>query len=56
MTASDLLNALFNGGLVVCITTLIASLGMGVTVKQVLAPIRLNWLSIGTVVHDESAG
>ena len=50
MTATQLFTALFNGGLVVCIIALIASLGMSITVKQVLAPIRLNWLLIGTVV------
>jgi BASS family bile acid:Na+ symporter len=40
MTAQQLFNALFNGGIVVMIVALVLSLGMGFTVTQVLAPVR----------------
>jgi BASS family bile acid:Na+ symporter len=40
VTAQQLFNALFNAGIFVMVTTLVASLGMGFTVSQVLAPLR----------------
>jgi BASS family bile acid:Na+ symporter len=55
MTVEQLFNAVFNAGLFVMIVTLVMSLGMGFTVRQVLAPLRRVWvfvlaLSINVVV------
>lgn len=46
MTAQQLFNALFNAGIFVMVSTLVASLGMGFTVSQVVAPLR----RVGVVV------
>lgn len=49
-TADKLLNDLLNGGLVVVLLTLVTSLGMGFTVRQILAPLRRWVLLIAFVV------
>ncbi|GAA1979422.1 bile acid:sodium symporter family protein [Microbacterium pumilum] len=50
MTAQDLFNALFNAGLVIMLLTLVASLGMTFSVRQVLQPLRRVWLLLGTIL------
>ncbi len=50
MTAQHLFNAIFNAALVVMLLTLVASLGMTFSVKQILQPVRRVWLVAGTVV------
>ena len=40
MTAQQLFNAIFNAGIFIMVSTLVASLGMGFTVSQVVAPLR----------------
>jgi predicted Na+-dependent transporter len=40
MTAQHLFNAIFNAGIFIMVSTLVASLGMGFTVSQVVAPLR----------------
>ena len=50
MSAAHLFNAIFNAGLTVFLLTLIASLGMTFSVKQILQPVRRVWLLAGAVV------
>ncbi len=50
MTAQHLFNAIFNAGLVVMLLTLISSLGMTFSVKQILEPVRRVWLLVGLIV------
>ncbi len=50
MTAETLFNDLFNGGLVVMLVTLIASLGMTFSLPQIVAPVRDVWILLATVV------
>lgn len=50
MSAADLFNAIFNAGLTVFLLTLIASLGMTFSVKQILQPVRRGWLLAGTIM------
>src|SRR5262245_6172216 len=50
MTAQQLFNGIFNASLVIMIITLVASLGMSLTVSQVLAPMRRVRLLIGTIL------
>jgi BASS family bile acid:Na+ symporter len=51
MNAADkLANDLFNGGIVVMLLTLVASLGMTFSVKQILEPLKRTWLLIATIV------
>ena len=50
MSAQHLFNAIFNAGLVTMLLTLIASLGMTFSVKQILQPLRRGWLLAGTMV------
>jgi BASS family bile acid:Na+ symporter len=50
MTAHALFNAIFNASLVIMVTTLVASLGLGLTVRQILAPMNRVWLLLGTIV------
>ncbi len=50
MTAETLFNDLFNGGLVVMLITLIASLGMTFSLPQIVAPIKDVWLLLATIV------
>jgi bile acid:Na+ symporter, BASS family len=45
-----LFNALFNGGLVVCITFLVASLGMKVAPRAILAEFKHGWVVLGAIV------
>ena len=40
MTAQQLFNAIFNAGIFIMVSTLVASLGMGFTASQVVAPLR----------------
>lgn len=50
MSAAQLFNAIFNAGLTVFLLTLVTSLGMTFSVKQILAPVRRVWLLAGVVV------
>jgi len=50
MTAAELFNAIFNASLVVMLLTLIASLGMTFSVKQILEPLRRVWVLIAIIV------
>jgi len=50
MSAQQLFNAIFNASLVVMLLTLVASLGMTFSVKQILEPLRRVWLLVGAVV------
>jgi len=50
MTVQHLFNAIFNASLVVMLLTLVASLGMTFSVKQILEPLRRVWLLVGAVV------
>ena len=50
MSADQLFNAMFNAGLTVFLLTLVASLGMTFSVKQILQPVRKVWLLAGAVV------
>jgi bile acid:Na+ symporter, BASS family len=50
MSATHLFNALFNAGLTVFLLTLVTSLGMTFSVKQILEPVRRVWLLAGVVV------
>lgn len=49
MTAQALFNALFNAGIFIMVSTLVASLGMGFTVSQVVAPLRRVWVVVVAV-------
>jgi len=50
MSAAHLFNAIFNASLTVMLLTLVASLGMTFSVKQILEPLRRVWLLVGAVV------
>lgn len=50
MSAAHLFNAIFNAGLAVFLLTLVTSLGMAFSVKQILEPVRRVWLLAGVVV------
>jgi bile acid:Na+ symporter, BASS family len=50
MTAEELFNALFNGGLVVMLITLVSSLGMSFGLGQLIAPLRRVWILFGMIV------
>ena len=50
MTTTELFNAMFNAGLAVFLLTLVASLGMTFSVKQILQPLKKIWLLVGVVV------
>ena len=50
MSAAHLFNAIFNAGLTVFLLTLVTSLGMTFSVKQILEPVRRVWLLAGVVV------
>jgi BASS family bile acid:Na+ symporter len=50
MSVQHLFNAIFNAALVVMLLTLVASLGMTFSVKQILEPLRRVWLLAGTLV------
>jgi len=50
MSVAHLFNAIFNAGLTVFLLTLVTSLGMTFSVKQILEPVRRVWLLAGTVV------
>jgi len=50
MSVQHLFNAIFNASLVVMLLTLVASLGMTFSVKQILEPLRRVWLLVGAVV------
>jgi BASS family bile acid:Na+ symporter len=50
MSAQHLFNAIFNAALVVMLLTLVASLGMTFSIKQILQPVRRVRLLAGTVV------
>jgi BASS family bile acid:Na+ symporter len=52
MTAQDLFNAIFNASLVVMITTLVAGLGMSLSVRQIVAPLGKVGLLVATVVAN----
>ena len=49
MSATELLERLFDAGVVVSIVATVLSLGMGLTLPQVVAPLRRGWL-VATVV------
>jgi BASS family bile acid:Na+ symporter len=48
--AHKLANDLFNGGIVVMLLSLVASLGMTFSVKQILEPLNRTWVLIATIV------
>ena len=50
ITAVELFNGIFNASLAVMLITLIASLGMTFSVRQILEPAKRIWLLIGTIV------
>jgi BASS family bile acid:Na+ symporter len=50
VTVQHLFNAIFNAALVVMLLTLVTSLGMTFSVKQILQPLRRVWLLAGAVV------
>ena len=50
MTSEELFNALFNGGLVVFLLTLVSSLGMSLGLSELLAPLRRVWILLGAIV------
>ncbi len=50
MTAQQLFNGIFNASLVIMIITLVASLGLSLTVTQIVAPMKRVRLLIGTVL------
>jgi BASS family bile acid:Na+ symporter len=50
MTAEALFNRAFNASLVIMLVTLVSSLGMTFSVRQILAPLRRVWLLVGAVV------
>src|SRR5262245_5176316 len=54
MTAQHLFNAIFNASLVVMITTLVAGLGMSLTLRQMMEPLRRVWLLVATVVANSA--
>ena len=49
MSASDLLNVLFNAGVAVSIIATVLSLGMSFTLAQVLAPLR-RWVLVTVMI------
>jgi BASS family bile acid:Na+ symporter len=56
MTAQEVMTKIFEAGLVVMLLTLIASLGMAFTVKQVLAPLNKLRLLLATIVVNTILG
>jgi hypothetical protein len=48
MSAAQLFNAIFGAGLVTILLTLVTSLGMTFSVKQILEPLGRVWLVAGT--------
>jgi hypothetical protein len=50
MTATQVFNAIFNASLVVMLLTLITSLGMTFSVKQILHSLRRVWVLAGAIV------
>jgi hypothetical protein len=48
MSAARLFNAMFGAGLVTILLTLVRSLGMTFSAKQILEPLRRVWLVAGT--------
>lgn len=50
MTAQQLANDIFNVSLVTMIITLVASLGLGLSVAQIVAPVKRIWLLLGTIL------
>jgi BASS family bile acid:Na+ symporter len=56
MTTQEVLTKIFEVGLVAMLLTLIASLGMTFTVKQILAPLTALWLLIATIVVNTLLG
>lgn len=51
--AQKLFNVLFNAGLVVMILTLIVSLGMSFTIRQIIAPLRNVGVVVGIIAVNE---
>jgi predicted Na+-dependent transporter len=56
VTVEKLFNAIFNGALVVMLLTLICSLGMTFSVKEILAPLRRLWVLLGVIVVNMALG
>ena len=52
MSATQLLNALFNAGVAVAIIATVLALGMSFSVPQLVAPLRRVWLVIGMIVAN----
>lgn len=52
MTASELLNALFNAGIAISVGATVLSLGMTFTVRQLVAPLRRVWLVVAMVIAN----
>jgi BASS family bile acid:Na+ symporter len=50
MTTQQLFNAIFNVSLTLMVVTLVAGLGLGMSVSQIVAPMRRVWLLLGTVL------
>jgi predicted Na+-dependent transporter len=52
MTAQHLFNAIFNASLVVMILTLVTGLGLSLTLRQILAPLRKVWVLVAAVIAN----
>jgi BASS family bile acid:Na+ symporter len=52
MSAQQLFNAIFNASLAVMILSLVAGLGLSLTLHQILAPLRRVWLLVATVIAN----
>src|SRR5271167_2578732 len=50
MTVQKLVNDVFQAGLFVMIVTLVASLGLSFSVKQIVAPLRRVWVVVAALV------
>jgi BASS family bile acid:Na+ symporter len=50
MTGQDLFNGIFDASLAVMVASIAASLGISLTVREILAPLRRLWLLTGTVL------
>ena len=52
MSAQHLFNAIFNASLAVMITALVAGLGLSLTLRQILEPLRRVWVLVATVIAN----
>ena len=52
MSAQHLFNAIFNASLAVMIIALVTGLGLSLTLRQILAPLRRVWVLVATVIAN----